>query len=134
MYDHSLPYADITRIKQENEGGKVFTFNEYQEMSKSTIPVDRELNRNLTELALGNVCEAAETGDFIKKVVAQGHEMNVEKIKEEFGDQLWYMSAICSLLGITLEEVATHNVYKLRKRYNGSFSEESSIKRVDVNE
>ena len=39
-----------------------------------------------------------------------------EEIKKELGDVLWYIASMCDNLGITLKDVATGNIEKLRDR------------------
>lgn len=95
----------------------------------------RSRNRNVNELAnyaLGMVCEAGEVGDILKKHVFHGHELDIDEIKKELGDTLWYMSNICNVLEIELDEVAKMNIEKLLKRYPKGFSNDDSINRKDI--
>lgn len=116
---------------EQGEKNVGMTLNEYQEMSKRTMPnTTREMD--LTNFSLGLVCESAEFGDHIKKHVFHGHELDREKAKEELGDALFYAAGLATLLGFTLEEVGTANYMKLSKRYKNGFSKEASIKRVDT--
>ncbi len=107
-------------------------FNEYQ------LQCERTANRNasdpfkfLTEKALGIIGEAGEIGDYLKKVLCHGHPMNAEKLKDEAGDLMWYLSTVLTTYGITLEEVVSHNIAKLEARYPDGFSEEASINRKE---
>ena len=51
----------------------------------------------------------------MKKMVRDG-KLDTEGLKKELGDVLWYISALASDLGVTLEDVAADNVAKLRSR------------------
>jgi NTP pyrophosphatase (non-canonical NTP hydrolase) len=104
--------------------------NEYQNLSKRTMPVADE--KGIAGYALGMVCEAGEVGDIIKKEIFHGHPRNTEKIKDELGDALHYLSGVATMYGLTLEEVAGANLQKLMKRYPNGFSTEDSLKRVDA--
>ena len=39
-----------------------------------------------------------------------------QSLKSELGDVLWYLTQICTELGLTLEEVADTNIEKLSSR------------------
>jgi NTP pyrophosphatase (non-canonical NTP hydrolase) len=107
-------------------------FNEYQQKCERTA--NRETSDPiifLTEKALGIVGEAGEIGDYLKKVICHGHPMNTEKLKDEAGDLLWYLSTVLTTYGITLEKVALHNIEKLKRRYPEGFSRERSINRME---
>ena len=104
--------------------------NEYQELSKRTMPASDSMGR--ANYALGFVGESAEVGDLIKKEVFHGHPVDSENIKKELGDSLHYLAGLATMYGLTLQEVAEANIEKLRKRYPQGFSVEASIKRVDT--
>lgn len=105
-------------------------FNEYQQQCERTANrATSDPFKFLTEKALGIIGEAGEIGDYLKKVLCHGHPMNTEKLKDEAGDLMWYLSTTLTTYGITLEEVVEHNIAKLKARYPDGFSEEASINR-----
>lgn len=107
-------------------------FNEYQRQCERTA--DRQNTdpfKFLTEKALGIIGEAGEIGDYLKKVLCHGHPMDTKKLTDEAGDLLWYLSTVLTTYDITLEQVALHNIEKLRKRYPEGFSTEASINRKE---
>lgn len=103
-------------------------FKDYQDK------IQRTRNFKDTELVnytLGLVCEAGEFGDIIKKHLYHGHDLDLEKVKSELGDIMWYIGNVCNVLDINLEEVADKNIEKLEKRYPNGFLEEDSINRTE---
>ena len=50
---------------------------------------------------------------------------------EEAGDVLWYIAELAAGLNATLEEVAQHNIDKLKKRYPQGFDPQRSIHRPE---
>ena len=73
--------------------------------------------------------ETGECIDILKKHECQGHELNGEKFIDELGDVLWYIAEVAEALDVDLEEVAQHNIGKLKKRYPEGFSADKSINR-----
>lgn len=100
--------------------------NEYQHLAMRTSndEHDRILNG-----VLGLNGEAGEVIDIYKKHKMQEHEFDTAKMIDELGDVLWYCAELATGLGVTLENVAEHNVEKLMKRYPEGFSAERSIHR-----
>ena len=90
-----------------------------------------ERNVELSNYALGLVCEAGEVGDILKKVIYHGHNLDEHEIKKEIGDVLWYLANLCSVLGYNLEDIAQINLEKLYKRYPNGFNTNDSINRID---
>lgn len=121
------------------EVGKM-DFSLYQEMSKRTMPnggveIDGKTQysaNNVTNYAMGLGGEAGELIDLLKKVLHHGHDFERHKFVGEVGDVLHYLSGLCTMYDISLEECATMNLHKLGKRYANGFSKEASIARVDV--
>lgn len=106
------------------------TLDEYQLLAARTdTPMDK-LNA-LRNATMGMVGEAAETLEHMKKVLDQGHELDVDKLIEEGGDTLWYVAKLARACGITLEELAQRNIDKLRRRYPEGFDANMSINRKE---
>lgn len=99
----------------------------YQELANRTAPCDNQL----ATFALGVAGEAGEVADLIKKHLGHGHPLDVQKLKLELGDVLWYVAALAALHEIPLSEVAEANIEKLTKRYPDGFSTERSINRTE---
>jgi NTP pyrophosphatase (non-canonical NTP hydrolase) len=76
---------------------------------------------NLEYPTLGLTGEAGEVANIVKKIQRDhGGVLNDDirtKLKDELGDVLWYISACADELGITLTQIAEHNVDKLAKRH-----------------
>ena len=66
------------------------------------------------------VGEAGEVAEKVKKVIRDKNGIfdNESKlsIKKELGDVLWYISNLCTELNLNLEDVALHNLEKLKLR------------------
>jgi NTP pyrophosphatase (non-canonical NTP hydrolase) len=106
-------------------------FNEYQELSRRTMPA--EVNgMSKSNYAMGLSGETGEVVDLIKKEVHHGHLEYSFPIMKELGDVLHYLAGIATMYGLSLEDIATHNIMKLAKRYPNGFNTEDSIKRVDT--
>ena len=94
-------------------------YGSYQEQSRRTYS-DIETNDPIVYPTLGLVNEAGEVAGKIKKIFrdrgGQISEADREALKGELGDVLWYLTQICTNLGLTLEEVAEANLDKLFSR------------------
>ena len=91
----------------------------YQEQSRKTysdIPTDDPI----VYPTLGLVNEAGEVAGKVKKIFRDKNGVisddDREALKGELGDVLWYLTQICTNLGLTLEEVAEANLDKLFSR------------------
>jgi NTP pyrophosphatase (non-canonical NTP hydrolase) len=78
--------------------------------------------------AIGLAGETGELVDLIKKGIFHQHGLDLEKVKKELGDVLWYVAALCTKLDIDLGEVMTANIEKLRQRYPTGYNSEDSLK------
>jgi NTP pyrophosphatase (non-canonical NTP hydrolase) len=85
----------------------------------------------LTNYALGIAGEAGEIADSVKKVVFHGHDLQVEELLKECGDELWYIANASRVLKTKLSKVAEMNINKLKKRYPEGFDEQKSIHRTE---
>jgi NTP pyrophosphatase (non-canonical NTP hydrolase) len=96
--------------------------NEYQVLAERTL-IDRpdfEITDEQVMLvwnAMGLAGEAGEIAELAKKQIFHQQGVDVEKWKNELGDVLWYLSAICSKLGLKLGDVMEQNVQKLQARF-----------------
>jgi len=95
-------------------------FEDYQSAAGTTALYPRRLD-NLEYPTLGLAGEAGEVANIVKKI--QRDDQGVltdekrEKLKDELGDVLWYISACADELGLTLAEIAEFNVAKLARRH-----------------
>jgi NTP pyrophosphatase (non-canonical NTP hydrolase) len=81
--------------------------------------------------ALGLAGEVGEVVDLIKKDVAYGKSIPMDKFVEELGDVLHYLCRLCDFAGINLNILMQANVEKLEKRYQGGYSNEAAIAQAD---
>ena len=87
---------------------------------------------NLLHMAVGVSGEAGELLDAIKKHTIYQKPLDVENVKEEAGDILFYLSNILQSVGLSFEEVLQHNIDKLSVRYSsGKYSNEQAQQRAD---
>ena len=87
---------------------------------------------NLLHMAVGVSGEAGELLDCIKKHTIYQKPLDVENVKEELGDLLFYMSNLMQSVGLSFEEVLQHNIDKLSVRYSsGSYSNSQAQQRAD---
>ena len=95
---------------------------------------DADVCRLLTA-AFGMSAEAGEFTEIVKKVFLQGKPYNadnVEHLKIELGDILWYAAQACMALDVSFEDVMERNYLKLSARYpQGTFSVYKSENRVE---
>jgi len=104
-------------------------FEQYQHAITRTIPI---LSRRdvLAMLALGTADEAGEVAGVVKKHLFQGHALDPVKMAEEIGDVLWYLTNLCTVIGLSVAQVAQGNVDKLLQRYPDGFEAERSRLRL----
>ncbi len=60
-----------------------------------------------------------------------GRELDINNLKEELGDILFYMTLILDATGSSFEEVMKMNHDKLEKRFPGGFTEKLAQQRLD---
>lgn len=92
-----------------------------------TISKDEEVKGYL----LGLNGEVGEVTDVIKKIFYHGKEYNPVELLLELGDVLYYLVALCNVLNIDITEVLLNNNAKLMARYEGGYSVEKSINRIE---
>lgn len=107
------------------------TLNEYQELALRTSRNELTSKEHLMNGCLGLAGEAGECCDLLKKHQFQDGREIQEKLLDELGDVLWYVSEAATALGIWLDDIAQHNVEKLKKRYPEGFDAERSLHREE---
>ena len=106
------------------------TINEYQKLAMTTLNPELDKKDVLINGVMGLCGESGEVIDIVKKHLAQGHELDKEKIIKELGDVAWYMAEIATVLEVDLEDVLVQNIEKLKKRYPEGFDKNKSIHRT----
>ena len=107
------------------------TINEYQKLAMTTL--NPELGRKdvLINGVMGLCGESGEAIDIVKKWLAQGHELDRDKLAKELGDICWYLAETATALGYDLEDIMAANIEKLRMRYPDGFDAARSIGREE---
>ncbi len=94
-------------------------FVEYQEKARQTAkyPV---IGHGVIYPTLGLTNEAGEVSGKIKKIFRDKDgiigEADRAALKAELGDVLWYLAQVSTELGLSLDEIAEHNIAKLLDR------------------
>ncbi|AGG54195.1 MazG-like pyrophosphatase [Synechococcus phage S-SSM4] len=92
-----------------------------------------DIQRLLTS-AIGLSAEAGEFAEIVKKITFQGkpyNQDNIDHMKIELGDCMWYIAQAMMALGASFDEITLGNTHKLLKRYpGGEFSIERSENRA----
>ena len=103
-------------------------FNEYQDLASRSANKDLDNIRALCNWAMGLCGEAGEYSEIIKKFVFHGKPLTTDKAKDELSDVLWYLSQCARELDIKMEDIAVHNINKLKARYPNSFVQGGGIR------
>lgn len=96
------------------------TFDEYQIQALKTAHNHPDSLMDKTIWAMGIAGEAGEVIEKWKKIVAyKGGKVtrsDLEELKKELGDVVWYIAVLADSLGLSFEEVMQLNVKKLADR------------------
>jgi NTP pyrophosphatase (non-canonical NTP hydrolase) len=93
--------------------------DEYQKQARATAryPV---IGHPVIYPALGLTNEAGEVAGKIKKIFRDKNgiidEGDILALQSELGDVLWYLAQVSTELGLSLDEIAAHNIVKLQDR------------------
>lgn len=94
-------------------------FEEYQKKAGKTA-IYPDIGKNFVYPTLGLVGEAGELANKAKKIIRDNNseinEEHKENIRGELGDVLWYVSQTATEFGLSLEDIANHNLEKLADR------------------
>ena len=105
------------------------TINEYQKLAMTTLNPELSEKDVLINGVMGLCGESGEAIDIVKKWLAQGHELDKEKLAKELGDICWYVAETATALGLSLEDIMAANIEKLKLRYPEGFDANRSIYR-----
>lgn len=91
------------------------TFDDYQTKAATTATIDDPVY-----FTLGLTGESGEIAEKIKKVL-RNHDgdfskLDLDDIKKELGDVLWYLAMLAKNFGLSLDDVAVTNIDKLADR------------------
>lgn len=104
-------------------------FNEYQALARRSAS-EASKKDPILDGVMGLCGESGECIDIVKKHLFLGHPLDREHLLDEASDCLWYLATIASGLGVSLDDIAVHNIEKLKKRYPEGFDTEKSINRT----
>lgn len=105
------------------------TANEYQRLALTTLNPGLSKKDVLINGVMGLCGESGEAIDIVKKHLAQGHELDREHLISELGDIAWYLAETAAALDVSLDEVLTRNIEKLKRRYPEGFETSRSVGR-----
>ena len=122
------------------------TGNEYQSLAMRTnddnntkrleavIEVSKK-NPNIDAGGILNAClglcgEAGETLDLVKHWIFHETPLNLDHLKKEIGDTMWYVALLCESFGFNMDEIMQINIDKLKNRYPDGFDVEKSRHRA----
>lgn len=137
MTDVSKSTCCVEQMSNEETPWTMATMAEYQNYAYQNIQEHYNQKEEMMHWAIGLGEESGEVLSVVKHRYYAGcykdDDDMLEDLVNELGDVLWHVSALCTAIGIGLEDVAKYNVAKLSNRYpNGKFEKERSETRHEV--
>lgn len=120
---------DAETYEIQNQQCQGLTANTYQKLAMTTLNPGLSKKDVLINGVMGLCGESGEAIDIVKKWLAQGHELDKEKLAGELGDIAWYLAETAWALDIPLENILNANIEKLKKRYPQGFDSARSVNR-----
>ncbi len=112
--------------------------NEYQRLAEQTDQQPGECSfeenpRSILVPLLGLAGEAGELLGEHKKWLRDGDSYRLfpDRVKEELGDLLWYLSNVATKHGLSLDDVAAYNLGKTHRRWRTDTNTESTPRLFD---
>jgi len=96
-------------------------FEMYVRGCRRTLSTPEELD--LEHSIIGLSTEAGELLDALKKHKYYGRPLDVQNLKEEIGDCLWYLAILCDSIDYDFETAMDDNMIKLSVRYPDKFQD-----------
>lgn len=106
------------------------TGKEYQKLAARTMNGDFVPREQGMHALFGMVGEIGEIHSVYQKLY-QGHDFDVNHLKSELGDLLWFIAEYCTSHGWDLDEIMQMNIDKLKKRYPEGFEVDRSLNREE---
>ncbi len=106
------------------------TGNAYQKLAARTINQSLTFGEQKIHALHGMVGEIGEIHSIYQKMY-QGHAFEVDHVKKEFGDLLWFIAEYCTAKGWSLDDIMRMNIDKLKERYPEGFEEDKSLHRAE---
>lgn len=119
-------------IAGDGVAGGSSTLAEYQQAAARTINRSLTPEQRMVDAAAGLAEEAGEVLGLVRKHVFMHHELDRARLVTELGDALWCLTGVAAAVGVSLDEVASANVEKLRRRYPDGYSDSASARRGDT--
>jgi len=100
--------------------------NHREEMIQRLVDIEKTYGINPSLLMTAAIGLSSESGEFIeivKKAAFQGKPLDKDvqfHLKRELGDIMWYVANACRALDLTLDDIISENVDKLKSIYNES--------------
>ena len=96
------------------------TLDEYQAKAITTNLSKEDKFKEILQQVLGLADEAGEVQAIFKKWIrdqdADFDKLDIDSVKKEMGDVLWYIAVIAHDLDISLDDLANANIEKLASR------------------
>ncbi len=119
--------AEIYEIRNDRHRG--MTANGYQRLAMTTLNPKLSKKDVLINGVMGLCGESGEAIDIVKKWLAQGHDLDRDKLAKELGDVAWYLAETAWALDLPLERILQGNLDKLKQRYPEGFDTARSVHR-----
>jgi NTP pyrophosphatase (non-canonical NTP hydrolase) len=93
------------------------TLNDYEAAAARTTNLKLTDVERLMDAAAGLAEESGEILGLVRKYAYQSKPIDKHKLEIELGDALWCLAITARTAGLSLEQIASANVAKLRDRY-----------------
>lgn len=94
--------------------------SEYQTKARRTLGGFTDFRDAASLCIVGLTGELGEVSEPLKKNMWHGKPLDMDELKAEIGDVLWYLAGLCTVLDLDLDSVAQANVEKLEARRPGA--------------
>jgi NTP pyrophosphatase (non-canonical NTP hydrolase) len=131
-HDQTDTTADDVGTREPDAPAPSLTLAEYQRAAGRTINQSLTAEQRLVDAAAGLAEEAGEVLGLVRKYAFMRHGLDRVRLTTELGDALWCLTGVAAAVGISLDEVASANLEKLRRRYPDGYSDTASARRADV--